>query len=141
LASARAAGAAVTRTRPKTRTQPAPAEPRKRQPSPRTKPRTTAPKTRSRAKARARSRGGIAWIVVGGLLLGGVVFVNVLVLQLNLRLDSATQLQTKLKAQNASLQSELAGALTSSRIQSLAHTQDGVVQADPATTRYIDLGK
>lgn len=79
--------------------------------------------------------------MVGGLLLAGVVFVNLAVLQLNLRLDSATQLQTKLKAQNASLQSQLSSALDSGRIQSLAHTQDGVVEADPATTRYIDLGK
>jgi hypothetical protein len=79
--------------------------------------------------------------VIGGLLLAGVVFVNLRVLQLNLRLDSATQLQTKLKAQNASLQSQLSAALNSPRIQQLAHDQDGLVQADPATTRFIDLGK
>ena len=66
---------------------------------------------------------------------------NLVVLQLNLRLDSATQLQTKLKAQNAALQSQLSAGLAPPRIQSLAHTQDGLVQADPSTTRYIDLGK
>ena len=137
MASARAAAAPARRPRPKARPNPEPA--RKRPPS--SKPRAAAPKTRSRAKARARSRGGIAWIVIGGLLLAGVVFVNLAVLQLNLRLDSATQLQTKLKAQNASLQSQLSAALASPRIQQLAHDQDGLIQADPATTRYIDLGK
>jgi hypothetical protein len=139
LASARAAAAAAPATRPRPKARPQTAPTRKRAAS--KKSRTEAPKTRSRTKARARSRGGIAWIVVGGLLLAGVVFVNLAVLQLNLRLDSATQLQTKLKAQNAALQSQLAAELATPRIQALAHNQDGLVQADPSTTRYIDLGK
>jgi len=101
------------------------------------------PKTRAehRARARARSRAAIAWIVVGALLLAGVVFVNLVVLRLNLRLDSATQERTKLKAENAALSSQLSAALASPRIQQLAHTQDGLVQADPSTIGYIDLGR
>ena len=79
--------------------------------------------------------------MIAGLLLAGVVFVNLVVLQLNLRLDNATQLQSKLKAQNATLQSELSSALAQPRIQALAHKQDGLVQADPASIGYIDLGK
>ena len=39
--------------------------------------------------AQARARGGILWIAVSGILLAGVVFVNVAVLRLNLALDSA----------------------------------------------------
>jgi hypothetical protein len=79
--------------------------------------------------------------VVGGLLLAGVVFVNLAVLRLNLRLDTATQLRTKLRAENAALQSQLSSALASPRIQVLAHEQDGLVQADPSTSVYIDLAK
>jgi cell division protein FtsL len=79
--------------------------------------------------------------VVFGALLAGVVFVNLLVLQLNLRLDSATQERTKLKAENAALVAQLSAALASPRIQKLAAKQDGLVQADPSSIRYIDLSK
>ena len=79
------------------------------------------------------------WIVVGGLLLAGVVFVNLAVLRLNLRLDSATQMRNKLRADNAALQSQLSSSLASRRIQSLAHDRAGLVPAD--TIGYIDLGK
>ena len=75
------------------------------------------------------------------MLLAGVVFVNLAVLRLNLRLDSATQERTKLRAQNAALSSQLSSALASPRIQALAHSQDGLVQADPSTIGYIDLSR
>jgi len=75
------------------------------------------------------------------VLLAGVVFVNLAVLQLNLRLDSATQERSKLKAENAALQSQLSSALASPRIQELAQSQDGLIQADPSTIGYIDLGR
>jgi hypothetical protein len=122
LASTRAAAVAVP-TRPKTRPKPA----------------KSAPRTRTRK--RYRSRAGIAWIAVGAILLAGVVFVNLAVLRLNLRLDSATQERTKLRAENAALSSQLSSALASPRIQSLAHQQDGLTQADPSTIGYIDLGR
>jgi hypothetical protein len=84
---------------------------------------------------------GIVVIFVGGVLLAGIVFVNLAVLRLNLRLDSATQERTKLKAQNAALGSQLSAALTSGKIQSLAHTRDGLAEADPSSIGYINLGK
>jgi cell division protein FtsL len=96
---------------------------------------------RRRAKVRARSRAGIMWIVVGGVLLAGVVFVNLAVLRLNLSLDSATQLRNKLRADNASLQSQLSSSLASPRIQALAHEHDGLEQADASSIVYLDLGK
>ena len=99
------------------------------------------PRTRSRARRRYRSRAGIAWIVVGAVLLAGVVFVNLAVLRLNLRLDSATQERTKLRADNAALSSQLSSALASPRIQALARRQDGLAQADPSTIGYIDLSR
>jgi cell division protein FtsL len=101
------------------------------------------PKPRSRARAgrRARARSGILWISVSGVLLAGVVFVNVAVLRLNLQLDQANQQRSKLRAENAALQSELSSRLASPRIQALARHQDGLVPADPSTIGYIDLGR
>jgi hypothetical protein len=79
------------------------------------------------------------WILVGGALLAGVVFVNLAVLQLNLRLDRATQLRTKLRVQNAQLQSQLSSAVASPKLQRLAQRQDGLVPAPTPT--YIELGR
>jgi cell division protein FtsL len=78
--------------------------------------------------------------VIGGILLAGVVFVNLAALRLNLRLDKVTQEQSTLKAGNAALEQQLSAALASPRIQALAQKQ-GLVQADPSTIQYIDLGK
>lgn len=129
MASSRAATvAAPARTRPKP-ARAATAKPKSR------------PVTRARPRKRYRSRAGIAWIVVGAVLLAGVVFVNLAVLRLNLRLDSATQERTKLRAENAALSSQLSSALASPRIQALAHKQDGLTQADPSTIGYVDLSR
>jgi cell division protein FtsL len=99
------------------------------------------PKSRAKARARARSRAGIAWIVVSGVLLTGVVFVNVAVLRLNLQLDKASQQQTQLHAETAALQSQLSSQLASPRIQAIARNKDGLVEADPTTIGYINLGR
>ena len=94
--------------------------------------------TRSRTR-KARARGGIMWIAIGGILLAGVVFVNVAVLRLNLGLDGANSERVKLRAENAALQSQLASALGSQRIQAQAHSQDGLVQS--TSPRYVNIGK
>jgi cell division protein FtsL len=96
---------------------------------------------RTRAGGQIRSRVAILWILVSALLLAGVVFVNVAVLRLNLQLDEATQQRSKLKAENAALESELSSALASPRIQSLARRDLGLVDADVAEIGYIDLGR
>ena len=64
------------------------------------------PRRRRASQPQARARGGILWIAVSGILLAGVVFVNVAVLQLNLRLDSSNAQRSKLVAENASLQTQ-----------------------------------
>jgi cell division protein FtsL len=69
------------------------------------------------------------------------VFVNLAVLQLNLRLDSATHERSQLRAGNATLQSELSATLASTRIQKLAHQKDGLIPADPSSIGYINLGR
>ena len=104
---------------------------------PRTKP---AAKPKLRARRRARSRGAIIWIAVSAVLLAGVVFVNLAVLQLNLAVDKATQERTQLRATTAQLQSQLSAALASPRIQAQARRVDGLVPADPSTIGYINLG-
>ena len=98
------------------------------------------PRPRSRAKT-ARARGGILWIAIGGILLAGVVFVNVAVLQLNLRLDSANAERSKLLADNAALQTQYSRLISSPRITAEATKQFGLVYQDPSVYVYVDLAK
>jgi cell division protein FtsL len=99
------------------------------------------PKARARVRSRKRARGGILWIAVSGILLAGVVFVNVGVLRLNLALDSANAERVKLRAQNAALQSQLSSTLASPRIQDEAAKRLGLVYADPSQYGYVNLGR
>jgi hypothetical protein len=107
-------------------------------PRPRTKPKT---RTKTRKRAQARARGGILWIAVSGILLAGVVFVNVAVLRLNLSLDSTNSERTQLRADNAALQSTLSRALASSHIQTRAAKEFGLTYADPSQYGYVNLAK
>jgi len=99
------------------------------------------PRPRQRTGTGVRARGGILWIVVSGILLTGVVFVNVAVLRLNLSLDSANSERSKLLAQNAALQSDYSALLSSTRIEQTATTRLGLVYKDPDTYGYVDLAK
>jgi hypothetical protein len=96
-------------------------------------------RARRKTRTRPRARGGILWIAISGILLAGVVFVNVAVLRLNINLDSANQQRVKLRADDAALQSQLASALASPRIQDQARSQDGLVTA--TTIHYENIGK
>lgn len=107
-------------------------------PRPRTKPRTA---TRTRKRSQTRARGGILWIAVSGILLAGVVFVNVAVLRLNLSLDSTNSERTKLRAENAALQSNLSRSLASSQIETRAAREFGLTYADPTQYGYVNLAK
>ena len=99
------------------------------------------PRTQGRKRRRASHRGAIVWIVVSAALLGGVVFINLAELRLNLRLDRLTQQRATLISEDATLQSKLSSAVASARIQQLAQSRDGLVQADPSTIGYINLGR
>ena len=96
---------------------------------------------RARPAARRRARGGILWIAVSGILLAGVVFVNVAVLQLNLRLDAATSARTKLQADNAALQSQYSSLVSSPRVSAAATRKLGLVYEDPSQYGYLNLAK
>ncbi len=96
-------------------------------------------RARPRRKARPRARGGILWIAVGGILLAGVVFVNVAVLQLNLRLDSTNANRAKLLAQTAALQTQYSQLVASPRISAAATKQLGLEYQDPSQYGYVNL--
>jgi cell division protein FtsL len=99
------------------------------------------PRSRSRKRSQARARGGILWIVASGILLAGVVFVNVAVLQLNLSLDGANSDRSKLAAQNAALQSQLSTMVSSQRIQNKAVAEFGLTFKDPTTYGYVNVAR
>jgi cell division protein FtsL len=104
-----------------------------------------APRTRASSRPRARRRsaaghrvaGGAIWIVVMGVLLTGVVALNVAVLRLNIQSDHLTEERAQLRAESAELSSQLALRAASARTSSLARRQLGLQPA--ATTRYLDL--
>ncbi len=97
-----------------------------------------APVRRPRPERRARVASGVVWIVVIGVLLAGVVFMNVAVLRLNMRLDRLGRDRAQLQADTAALASELSSAQAAARIQAQAHGL-GLVPARAADTVYIDL--
>ena len=104
---------------------------------------TPARPRRARPTARPRTRrpvaGGVLWIVVLGLLLAGVVAINVVVLQDNIRLDRLGSQKTELRADIARLSAQLSSAAAAARIEREARNELGLVPADPATTRYVEL--
>ena len=79
------------------------------------------------------------WIAVVGVLLAGVVAINVLLLQRNLELDGLGRERAGLKADNALLRSQLSSASANARIERDATTKLGLQAADPLTTTYIRL--
>ena len=100
--------------------------------------RSAPPQPRRKPKQRRGVAGGMAWIAFVGILLAGIVALNVAVLRLNVRLDRVDAERAKLRADNAALQSQLSSSAASPRIQTLAQRR-GLVAADPATTTYVVL--
>jgi hypothetical protein len=93
---------------------------------------------RTRRKQKAGVAGGLVWIVVAGVLLAGIVALNVAVLRLNVRLDHLNNESAQLRADNAALGAKLSAAASSPRIQALAKAH-GFVPADPTTIGFVDL--
>ena len=100
------------------------------------------PQARPRAQQQQRRLSfGVFWIGVAGVLLAGVVAVNVLVLRQNMQLDQATRERTQLRAENAGLASRVSAAVAASRIEGLAQRSLGLVPAAPEQMTYLDLGR
>jgi cell division protein FtsL len=102
-------------------------------------PRPHARPRRRAERRRPRVAGGVAWIVVIGVLLAGIVAMNVAVLRLNLQLDRLGRDRTRLRADNAQLASQLSSAQAAARIQALAQKQLGVQPALAQETTYVRL--
>jgi cell division protein FtsL len=97
---------------------------------------------RAKASATTRKRlvrSGVLWIVALAALLAGVVALNVVVLQLNVRLDELGRQRAELKADAARLRSQISTAAANVRIEREARDRLGLVPADPTATRYVEL--
>ena len=100
------------------------------------------PAARARPRPRRRTTSGaVVWIVVFGLLLAGVVAVNVAVLQSNIRLERLGEDRARLQAENAALASQLSAAAAGPRIQGLAARKLGLVPAQSQDTTYVELAR
>jgi cell division protein FtsL len=97
------------------------------------------PRRPSRAAEQRRVAGSVLWIGLFGLLLAGVVAVNVASLRLNLRLDDMNRERAKLRAENAALASKLSSASSTIRIQNVAQAQLGVVPVPEEQTQYVTI--
>jgi cell division protein FtsL len=99
---------------------------------------TSAPRSKPGVRRRL-VRSGVLWILALGVLLAGVVAVNVVVLQLNVRLDELGRQRAELKADAARLRSSISTAAANVRIARDARDHLGLVPADPTVTRYVEL--
>jgi cell division protein FtsL len=130
------AAAAATRTRRRAHTA------RRRAPAPvRSGNVTTARRRRKRRAAGIldsllRGRG---WIGLVGVLLAGIVFFNVGLLELNSGIASSDQKASDLKRENAALRARVARLGSSERIQKAA-AQIGLVLPQPGQVRYLKAG-
>src|ERR687884_846977 len=96
--------------------------------------RSPRPRPVRRAKPQRRVTGGVLWIGVLAVLLAGVVAMNVAVLRLNMTLDRLGRERAQLRADNATLFSQLSSAAATGRIQELAMKRLGYVPATSEQT-------
>lgn len=97
------------------------------------------PRKATRTGRRTTVGGGILWIVLFTVLLGGVVAVNVAVLRLNLELDRVGRERSQLRADVASIRSELSSVAATAEIERVAQLELGLEPANPDTTVYVTL--
>ena len=97
------------------------------------------PKAARKPASRRRVAGGVVWISIVGLLLAGVVALNVAVLRLNMQLDDVGQERTQLRAENAQLSTQIAARAASGRIVAIANDQLGLAPVTAENRTYLDL--
>jgi cell division protein FtsL len=102
------------------------------------------PRRKPRAVAPARPvnplRSGVTWIVVVGVLLAGLVALNVAVLQVNVKVDKLNGERVDLTNKNKVLSSQLSSSSASPRIEALAKQRLGLVAAPAGDLTYVELG-
>jgi cell division protein FtsL len=81
----------------------------------------------------------VAWIVIVGACLAGIVAINVAVIKLNVELDQLNGQRADLKADIAFDRAQVSSAGGYARIESEAKAKLGLVPADPADTEYVTL--
>jgi cell division protein FtsL len=97
------------------------------------------PKAARKPASRRRVAGGVVWIGVVGVLLAGVVALNVAVLRLNMQLDDVGHERTQLRAENAQLSTQIAARAASGRIVASASERLGVAPVTAENRTYLDL--
>jgi hypothetical protein len=80
------------------------------------------------------------WIVMLAVLLGGIVALNVAVLQLSVRLQQANESRADVRARTVALSGRLSSAGSAPQVASTAEHKLGLVPAAPDQTTYVDLG-
>jgi cell division protein FtsL len=106
------------------------------EPAPLRRPRSR-PRPAPTRVAERRLAGGVLWIVLLGVLLVGVVALNVAVLRLNMQLERLSERRLELEAENAMLTSKVSAAMAPSRTERLARTRLGLEPAADPT--YAEL--
>jgi cell division protein FtsL len=97
------------------------------------------PRQRARTERRPRVASGVVVIAVIGMLLAGVVFMNVAVLRLNIKLDHLGRDRTRLRADIAQISSQLSSEQAAARIQAQARKELHLVPARASDTTFVDL--
>jgi cell division protein FtsL len=106
------------------------------QPQPLVRPRPRPRRVAAPASER-RLAGGVLWIGLLGVLLVGVVALNVAVLRLNMQLEQLSERRLELEAENALLASKVSAAMAPTRTERLARTKLGLEPAADPT--YAEL--
>lgn len=92
---------------------------------------------RAAAAPRRRLAGSVVWIGLLGVLLVGIVALNVAVLRLNMQIEKLGQERLELQAANALLASKVSSTLAPARIEAKARTKLGLTPAADPT--YVEL--
>jgi cell division protein FtsL len=148
--AARAATAPAPRRAPQRtapRRKPAPVRPGTTRPAPRrrTRPRPTGRRAKAAARLAAIPRSpfvdrlltGRVWIVLLAVLLAGIVFANVALLEMNAGIARTTEKVAAVKRENSRLRLEAARLGSSERIQRAA-ADLGLVLPAPGEVRYLE---
>ena len=136
-----------TAARPKPRPAPRAPRPTTRAPRPATRAPRPATRTVARPIARAAQSGGSVvldrllrgrgWVLLIGVLLAGIVFLNVSVLELNRGIAQTDAAAEKLERKNSRLRERVASLDSTERIQELAEARGFVLPA-PGDVEYLD---